>query len=174
MLQYRQKKLNYSQQIKQAEILLKYCRDYNCLFLINDNPQLAAEITADGIHLGQNDTNITQARNLIGPKAIIGMTCHNSLKLAQQAELKGADYVAFGAFFPSPSKPEAALAPISLLRQAKKTLHCPIIAIGGINPDNAKQLIDAGADMIATIHALFASKNISSQCSHFNQLFKGL
>lgn len=174
VLQYRQKRLSYSQQIKQAELLLTYCRDYNCLFLINDNPRLAAEIAADGVHLGQSDTDIVKARELIGPEAIIGITCHDSLKLAQQAELKGADYVAFGAFFPSCSKPDANLAPLSLLTQAKKTLHCPVIAIGGINPDNAKQLINAGADMIAAIHALFASENISAQCTHFNQLFKGL
>ena len=130
--------------LKLASDLLSLCKLYNKLLIINDDIELAKQIGAHGVHLGQSDTSIKDARSFLGNKTIIGSTCHNSLKLAQKAEQEGADYVAFGRFFPSKTKPGAQPAPISLLTEAKRTLSIPVVAIGGITQDNALKLIQQG------------------------------
>jgi thiamine-phosphate pyrophosphorylase len=160
LVQYRSKRGSAAQREQQARQLLDICRARQVAFLINDDPLLAKTIGADGVHLGQSDSRLAEARTLLGPEAIIGITCHASLELALLAEKQGADYVALGRFFDSHTKPEAPAADIRILEQAKKQLVIPVCAIGGITPENAPRLIKAGADMLAVIHGVFAQPNI--------------
>jgi len=171
LLQYRAKHLSQEQRVQQASALLELCRNYSCPLIINDDPVLAKKIKAQGVHLGQGDDHPAHARELLGKNAIIGITCHNSLHLAHEAQLATADYLAFGAFFPSTTKVLAQTVPLSLLSEAKSLFNLPIVAIGGITLAHAPALIHAGADMLAVIHALFTSDDIQAQCHQFQQLF---
>lgn len=171
LIQYRDKSNNNSQRVAEAVKLLQICRAYNAKLIINDDVSLAKIIKADGVHLGQDDESVPHARALLGKKAIIGMTCHASLSLAQKAQKEGANYVAFGRFFPSNTKPHAPPAPLSLLHDARKLLkHMPIVAIGGITLENAASVIAAGADTLAVSHSLFAADNIELQAQQFIEL----
>lgn len=138
-----------------ARELVKLCHRHNVPLLINDDIELAALVGADGVHLGREDGAAAQARKRLGNDAIIGVSCYNFVELAIAAQTQGATYAAFGRFFPSSSKPLAAPADIETLRQAKLTLTIPIVAIGGILPENAPQLLAAGADLLAVIGGLF-------------------
>ncbi len=153
IVQYRDK--NPIDAVGTAAKLLELCRQQAVPLIINDNIELAASIGADGVHLGQTDGNIAQARKQLGQNAIIGVSCYNSLELASNAETEGASYVAFGRFFPSTSKPLAAPAQLQTLHQAKAKLNVPIVAIGGILPENGQSLLEAGADLLAVIGGLF-------------------
>lgn len=153
-VQYRDK--NPDDAIYLAKELLLLCKKHNVPLLINDNIELAKHIGANGVHLGKNDGDITPARAQLGSKAIIGVSCYNDVSYAMQAEKTGADYVAFGRFFPSSSKPLAAPADIVTLSKAKNKIQIPIIAIGGILPSNGAQLLNAGADVLAVIGGIFA------------------
>ncbi len=155
LIQFRAKHLPNHQRMQQAAELMELCREYGASLLINDDIKLAKIIGANGVHLGQQDSSIREARSALGNKAMIGITCHNSLELAHKAEQQGADYVAFGRFFPSRTKPDAPPAELTTLQQAKQQLSIPIVAIGGITLDNARLVIDQGADMVAVIHDLF-------------------
>lgn len=171
IIQYRDKSNNKNLRVTQANELRLLCNQYNALFIINDDITLAKKVGADGVHLGKNDNSVSDARNELGKKAIIGVSCYNRLELAQQAENEGADYVAFGAFFPSTIKPEACVANIELLIQAKQRLSIPVCAIGGITIDNVTSLIDAGADMTAVISGLLTQSDIASSAQEFSNLF---
>lgn len=138
-----------------AERLLTVCCRHDVPLIINDDIALAERIGAHGVHLGRNDGQIEEARRRLGPRAIIGVSCYNALELAVDAQSRGADYVAFGRFFPSSSKPLATPAAIETLQAAKRTLVVPIVAIGGILPENGRQLLTAGADLLAVIGGLF-------------------
>ncbi|MDO9268477.1 MAG: thiamine phosphate synthase [Methylobacter sp.] len=138
-----------------ARELVKICHQHNVPLLINDDIELAALVGADGVHLGREDGAVTQARKLLGEDAIIGVSCYNFVEQAVAAQTQGATYAAFGRFFPSSSKPLAAPARIETLRQAKRVLTIPIVAIGGILPDNGAQLLAAGADLLAVIGGVF-------------------
>jgi thiamine-phosphate pyrophosphorylase len=138
-----------------ARKLVKVCHEYNVPLIINDDVQLALESQAHGVHLGKDDSEIIDARKRLGHKAIIGVSCYNSLERALTAQSLGATYVAFGRFFPSASKPLAPLADIDTLRKAKPALRVPIVAIGGILPENGSQLLAAGADILAVIGGVF-------------------
>lgn len=153
VIQYRDK--NPDDVIYLAKELLALCKQYNVPLLINDNVELAHRIGANGVHLGKDDGDIISARKKLGSKAIIGVSCYNDLSSALQAEKQGADYVAFGRFFPSTSKPLAALAQLETLHQAKNKIQIPIIAIGGILPSNGDQLLKAGANVLAVIGGVF-------------------
>ena len=158
LLQYRNKAAAAQPADRRAAIgheLLELCQQYQVPLLINDDLELCAEIGAQGVHLGQRDGDCRYARARLGPDAIIGITCHDSLTLAQNAAADGADYVAFGRFFSSVTKPEATPAALDTLSGARKQLDIPLVAIGGINADNGASLIEAGADMLAVIHGLF-------------------
>ena len=146
---------NPSDAIYLASELLKVCHRSNVPLLINDDVELAANIGADGVHIGKEDGAIAQARSRLGEKAIIGVSCYNFVDQAVDAERQGATYVAFGRFFPSTSKPLAAPAQLETLRQARLKVSVPIVAIGGILPDNGGQLLTAGADLLAVIGGLF-------------------
>jgi len=160
LLQYRDKNKS-NNYVAAARALKQLCQHYNAQFIINDDIELAHAIAANGVHLGQGDTSLHKARQLLGPNAIIGITCHDSLELAQNAESAGANYVAFGRFFRSHTKTEARQAPLDILQQAQQKISIPIVAIGGICLDNSQQIIQAGANTIAVCHGLFAQKNIT-------------
>jgi len=138
-----------------AHELVKICHQHNIPLIINDDVDLAILTRADGVHLGKDDGEITSARRRLGDAAIIGVSCYNSIELALAAQSLGATYIAFGRFFPSSSKPLAAPADVETLRQVKAAIHLPIVAIGGILPENGGQLLAAGADLLAVIGGVF-------------------
>lgn len=153
VLQYRDK--NPQDAVAFASRLLVLCHKFQVPLLINDNVELAQRIGADGVHLGKDDGDIAAARKQLGGQAIIGVSCYNSVERALAAQAQGATYVAFGRFFPSNSKPLAAPAQLQTLQQAKAVIHLPIVAIGGILPDNGGSLLNAGADVLAVIGGVF-------------------
>lgn len=153
-------------------MLFNLCLNYHVPFIINDDLALAKTLGADGVHLGAEDAAAAYARQALGPRAIIGVSCYNSLERALQAQREGADYVAFGRFFPSRSKPDAVQAGIELLREARKKLHLPIAAIGGITLQNAAQLLEAGADMLAVIHGVFGEQDVRAATQSYTTLFR--
>jgi len=171
LIQYRDKSGHTEKRLKQASALKKLCQQHQCLLIINDDVELANSVRADGVHLGQDDTSIDQARQLLGENAIIGISCYDQFDLAINAVKAGADYVAFGAFFPSSTKPGARTASLELLRTAKQQLQIPVCAIGGITADNANTLIKQGADMTAIITDLFSSDDIQKTASHIALMF---
>jgi thiamine-phosphate pyrophosphorylase len=156
IVQYRDK--NPADALFLAKELVKVCHQFNAPLIINDDIELAAMAGADGVHIGKEDGAIDQARKRLGNDAIIGVSCYNFVERALDAQEQGADYVAFGRFFPSSSKPLAAPAKIETLLQAKRLLTIPIVAIGGILPENGAQLLAAGADLLAVIGGLFDSQ----------------
>ena len=157
VLQYRHKTTNASIKLNEAKQLQQLCLRHNTLFIINDDINLAQKIKADGVHLGKDDTSIEVARAQLGSNAIIGVSCYNDIKLAKIAQGKGANYVAFGALFPSNTKPNAPHCPLDIIMQAKQALAIPIVGIGGVDFDNQQQALDAGCDAVAMINALFQS-----------------
>lgn len=171
LIQYRDKQSPYSQKKQIAANLLKLVNHYQKKLIINDDLELADEINAHGVHLGQEDTAIAEAREQLGPQAIIGATCHNSLALAQRAITNGASYVAFGRFFTSQTKPEAPLCSLQVLSEAQQILNTPIVAIGGITLNNAPSIIAAGADMVAVANGVFAVDDIEKQSLALTKLF---
>jgi thiamine-phosphate pyrophosphorylase len=156
IVQYRDK--NPLDAVFLASELVKICHQHQVPLIINDDVELAARVGADGVHIGKEDGAIAQARKRLGADAIIGVSCYNFVEQALDAQNQGATYVAFGRFFPSTSKPLAAPAHIETLRQAKLLLTLPIVAIGGILPENGAPLLAAGADFLAVIGGLFESQ----------------
>lgn len=155
IIQYRNKFASQSQQYQEASQLSQLCKQHNVCFIINDDPQLAKTVHADGVHVGKEDGKIADARSQLGKQAIIGVSCYNQIENAHKAISQGADYVAFGRFFPSKTKPHAMQADLQLLEQASQQLSVPIVAIGGVKQDNAQQLIKRGAHAVAVINDLF-------------------
>ncbi len=170
IIQYRDKSSDREQRLQQATTIQSLCKQYGALLIINDDVELARDVDADGVHIGLDDQPIGEARAILGHERIIGVSCYNQLSLAEQAVHDGADYIAFGSFFNSPTKPRAVSADVSLL-QAARRFEVPLCAIGGITLENASTLIDAGADMVAVISAVFGSKDIELTCRQFKQLF---
>ncbi len=170
IIQYRDKLANGKLKLYLARELLACCQQHKVLLIINDDAELAHRIGANGVHIGKDDGDIAKARKKLGPKAIIGLSCYNNVTLAKHAETNGADYVAFGRFFPSSSKPLALPASIETLKQAKKQIKIPIVAIGGILPENGSQLLNAGADILAVIGGLF-DHNPEQSAKAYLQLF---
>ena len=153
-LQYRNKTAVPRVRAEQARLLQALCADAHVPLLVNDDARLAASIGAAGVHLGTEDGDIAAARDILGPTAIIGASCHDDLALADAAAAAGANYLAFGAFFPSSTKPTAHRATPALLHAAARH-HLPLVAIGGITPDNGAIPIAAGADLLAVIGGVF-------------------
>lgn len=153
-VQYRNKTAAPALRRAQAAALLPLCREAGVSFIVNDDVDIAAAIGADGVHLGQDDGAIGRARDALGDSRLIGASCYDDLALAESAAAEGVNYVAFGAFFPSPTKPHARRASPQLLHGAAH-LGVPRVAIGGITPDNAQPLVAAGADLIAVISGVF-------------------
>ena len=154
-----------------AEPLQRICADHGTAFTVNDSMQLAKRIGADGVHLGQSDGDVREARALLGPAAQIGRTCHDSRHLAMEAGEAGADYVAFGAFHPTTTKPSIYRPHPSILSWWSALFEIPCVAIGGITPDNARPLIDAGADFVAVCQAVWSASDPGDAVSRFGELF---
>jgi thiamine-phosphate pyrophosphorylase len=171
LIQYRVKGLDPQRRQSQATALVALCRQAAVPLIINDDMELALTVGAAGVHLGQDDGDPATARTLLGPDAIIGVSCYDSLELAQDAVRMGADYCAFGSFFPSTVKPDAVRPPIDLLTRARGQLDVPLVAIGGITPQNAGLLIAAGADMLAVITGVFAAPDIAVAARAYSQFF---
>jgi thiamine-phosphate pyrophosphorylase len=170
-VQYRSKSQDAALLHEQSSELLELCHAFEVPLIINDSLRLADLCGADGLHLGREDGSLRQARIVLGAEKVIGVSCYNDLELAVQAEGEGADYVAFGSFFPSVTKPGAVVAPLSLLSEAKSRIAVPIVAIGGITVENAAALISAGADAIAVISGLFEAPDIQQAAQQYSQLF---
>jgi len=170
-LQYRAKNISMAQQTKDAKLLAALCGQHNIIFIVNDEPRLAKQVGASGVHIGEEDISIKETRAIVGDSMIIGCSCYNDIRRARSAEQNGADYVAFGSFFPSKTKPDAVHAPVSLLTDAKSSIRVPLVAIGGINAINGKQLIAAGADALAVISVLFKTNDVKLAAHHLASLF---
>ncbi len=171
ILQYRDKSTDSGRRKQEAAALRQLCRQHGILFFINDDVELARQVDADGVHIGQSDTRLPAARQQLGADKLIGVSCNNQLEWALAAQQQGADYVAFGRFFPSTTKPEAPQAELSLLEQARQQLELPIAAIGGITPENAGQLRQAGADMLAVINGIFGQPDIEAAARRLSRYF---
>jgi len=172
LVQYREKHLPAAEQLRQASALQSACSNAGVPLLINDNIELALRVQAAGVHLGQGDTALIDARRLLGDQAIIGITCHADLALAQAACEQGASYLAFGRFYPSTTKPDASAADTQVLGLAKK-FKLPVTAIGGITLSNAEPLIRAGADLLAVAGGLFSTdiNATAKRAREFSRLF---
>ena len=170
LIQYRDKSSTDTQRHAIAASLRDCCHNHGRPLIINDDPQLAHRVGADGVHLGDDDLPIGEARRLLGPEALIGRSCHGSLAAGEAAAAEGASYLAFGRFFSSQTKAGAPGAEPSVLTQAA-ALGLPRVAIGGITVDNAPELIDAGADLVAVVHGLFSADDIEARAREFTRLF---
>jgi thiamine-phosphate pyrophosphorylase len=171
ILQYRNKQANQDIRISETEHLVELCKQFAVPLIINDDIALAVQVGADGVHLGKSDSSIAEARKRLVNNAIIGYSCYNDLDRASEAVNAGADYIAFGAFFPSPSKPDAVHAAPEIIQAAKQQFDVSVVAIGGITPENGQSLIDAGADMLAVISGLYASDNPFNTTTEYVNLF---
>lgn len=156
-----------------AEPLQRLCADADVAFIVNDSISLAKRIGADGVHLGQRDGDIRDARDLLGPSAQIGKTCHDSRHLAMEAGEAGADYVAFGAFYPTTTKPSDYRADPSILSWWASVFEIPCVAIGGITPENAAPLVKAGADFLAVCQAVWGKDDPAAAVAAFGPVLKG-
>ncbi len=174
MVQYRNKDSSLSQRLEEAIRLQEICSRFGKPLIINDDIALAVACGASGVHLGQSDGSVPEARKYLGDQAIIGVTCHGQLALAIDAAEAGANYLAFGRFFSSHTKPHAVPADMSVIAKAKQVTGLPTVAIGGINLDNAPQVLQAGADFLAVIHGVFGQRDIRKQSEQFSALFNSL
>lgn len=170
LLQYRDKTADAPRRLREAQALAQLCADRGVPLIVNDDIELAAAVGAAGVHLGERDSDIAAARARLGADAIVGVSCYDSAPRARQLAAAGADYLAFGAFFPSSTKPAARRAAPALLREAR-ALGLPLVAIGGITPDNGGTLIEAGADYLAVIAAVFGAADVRAAASRFADLF---
>lgn len=155
--------------LKPTALLIKQiCDDYDVTFIINDRVSLAKEINADGVHIGQDDHTLREARHYLGHNFLIGVSCYQHLFSALRAEKFGANYVAFGSLFPSRTKPHARHCPLSIISKAHKIINIPICAIGGITANNSRHALDAGASMIAATHSVFNARDPMAAANKFN------
>jgi thiamine-phosphate pyrophosphorylase len=171
VLQYRNKRADPAARSLTAQMLARLCAQHDALFVVNDDVELARTVGAHGVHLGRDDVSVRAAREQLGPAAIIGASCYNDLERAAEAAAAGADYLAFGSMFPSRSKPAAVRAPLELLGVARARFGLPVVAIGGLTLDNASLAIEAGADAIAVITALFQAADPRCAAREFTRLF---
>lgn len=170
-IQYRVKSDDPARRRDAASKLKALCGAHAVPLIVNDDIELAASVGADGVHLGRDDPALDAARNRLGPDAIIGVSCYASLERAIEAERAGADYVAFGRFFPSATKPGAPPCSLSVLEAARDRLSVPVAAIGGITADNGAALVDAGADLLAVIEAVFGQADVRAAAARIAGLF---
>jgi thiamine-phosphate pyrophosphorylase len=156
--------------LEQAAALLSLCKRLGALLIVNDDTELAVRIGAEGLHHGRDDGDIAAARERL-PNALIGASCYRDIANALEAKRLGADYVAFGSFFASPTKPGAVRSPLSIITEARATVGLPVVAIGGITLDNTPSLIEAGVDAVAVITALFGAPSVRQAAEDFTRLF---
>lgn len=172
VIQYRAKGAPPALALEQARALARRCRAFGRVFIVNDQVDLALAVGADGVHVGVQDEAVDAARRRLPPGMLLGVSCYDRLDRAQQAVAQGADYVAFGAVFPSLVKPEAVRAPLTLLSEARRVLDVPVVAIGGITAQNAPAVIRAGAHALAVISALFDAPDVEAAARAFSRLFE--
>ena len=172
LVQYRDKTSPMPERVARAKALRTLTRQHGARLLINDDLALCRLVDADGVHLGKDDGDLVAARAILGPEAILGASCYADFELARRAAAAGVDYVAFGAVYPSPTKPDAVRAPLDLFRQANAQLGAASCAIGGITLDNAAPLIAAGADLLAVITDLFSAPDIAARAAAYQHLFE--
>jgi len=172
VLQYRNKTASPALRREQALALQAQCMEFAVPLIINDHLDLALAVDAAGLHLGGDDGDIAAARAQLGPDKLLGASCYDRIELAQAAVTAGADHIAFGSFFASSVKPDAVRPPVDLITRAKKQFRLPVVAIGGITPHNAPQLIAAGVDAIAVISAVFTAVDVAAAAREFQALFE--
>jgi thiamine-phosphate pyrophosphorylase len=171
MIQYRNKDADAAQREQEALILRDACAHHQVPLIINDDARLAHRIGAAGVHLGKDDMPLREARDLLGDAAVIGVSCYNEFQTAYRAQQGGADYVAFGSFFPTTTKADTVRATLDLLHEARQHLSIPIVAIGGITPENGQPLVHAGADFIAASRGVFEHTDVASAARKYAHLF---
>ena len=172
VVQYRNKRAAPAKRLEHAIGLAAVCAKFGALFIVNDDIELALNVEADGVHLGKADGSLAKARARLGPQRRLGASCYNDLALAQAARDAGADHLAFGSVFASNTKPDAMRAPLALFAEARTLgIRVPLVAIGGINLDNAAAVIAAGATAIAVISDLFDAPDIRARAEQFSHLF---
>lgn len=171
LIQYRDKWRTPQERPALARALRDCCHAHGARLIINDDVELALACGADGVHLGRGDGSIAAARARLGAQALLGATCQDSLQRARDAIAAGADHVAFGRFFDSRTKPDAPAASLDTLRAARATLAAPICAIGGVTPDNARLVIDAGADLVAAVDGVFGAHDIEAAARAYVRAF---
>jgi thiamine-phosphate pyrophosphorylase len=172
IVQYRDKTHSPAQRREIGGALQALCRRYGARFIVNDDLTLALALDADGVHLGAGDGDLAAARRVLGPDKLLGASCYADFELARAAAAAGADHVAFGAVYPSPTKPLAPPAPLHLFARCRDELGLPACAIGGITLANAPALIAAGASLLAVISDLFAAPDVTSRALAFGRLFE--
>ncbi|NMG73884.1 thiamine phosphate synthase [Aromatoleum diolicum] len=173
LLQYRSKQADAALRHEQAQAVATLCRQAGVRFIVNDSLELALATGADGVHLGRDDGELRAARQALGAKRLLGVTCYNEWSRAKEAVAAGADYVAFGAVFASPTKPAAVHAPLDLLTRARRELGVPVSAIGGITLNNAPEAIAAGADLLAVISDVFDDPDPGARAAAYGAAFRG-
>jgi thiamine-phosphate pyrophosphorylase len=171
MVQYRSKILNRDVKMQQCAAILRLCREYEIPCIVNDDVDMCRALDADGVHLGEKDDNIAEVRRILGEDAIIGSSCYDQLSRANEAQKEGASYVAFGAIYPTSTKPNAPRASLALLREAKSQIQIPVVAIGGITMNNAHEVIETGVDAIAVINSLFEASSIKETAETLSKMF---
>lgn len=171
MVQYRDKTATPEARERRARALQALCRAHRVPLIVNDDTELAARAYATGVHLGRDDADLASARAALGEDAVIGASAYNDIQRARRLRAAGADYLAFGSFFPSPTKPEAVRCDPGRLAEAR-ALDCPLVAIGGITVENGAALVAAGADFLAVISGLFEAPDIERRAREFQQLFE--
>lgn len=171
LVQYRNKEAPMPLKRSQAAELLRICHAHDARLIVNDDVWLAIEIGADGVHLGRDDADPVMARQALGPKRLLGVSCYGDVERAVAAEAAGADYVAVGSLFPSATKPNATRASLELITEIKRRVKVPVAAIGGIKLENAPAVLAAGADMVAVVSDLFDAMDIKGRAAAFQKLF---
>ena len=171
MVQLREKSTPQEEIVRLGRALLAVTRRYGALLIVNDHPTVAREIGADGVHVGREDPPVSEARAILGPQAIIGASCYGEVTRAVDAEQAGADYVAFGTPFPSPTKSKRTDLPLSIFQEAKQRVRVPVFAIGGITVDNVRLVLEAGADGIAVVSGVFGAPDVEAAARALAQLF---
>ncbi len=172
LLQYRDKEADAARRLERARALAALCRRHGVPLVVNDHPELAREAGAQGVHLGRDDPPMESARTLLGPQALIGVSCYGDLERARALAAAGADYLAFGACFPSRTKPGACRIDPRLLGRARRALGLPVVAIGGITADNGASLVAAGADLLAVVRGLWEARDVRATARRFQALYQ--
>ena len=172
VVQYRNKTAGPQLRLEQGRALAAVCRAAGAIFIVNDDVALALEIGADGAHLGAQDGDLAQARLQLGPDRLLGASCYDRIELAAAAVQAGVDYLAFGSVFSSVTKPGAVRAPLAIFAEARARYALPLVAIGGINLQNAPQAFAAGADAVAVISAVFDAADVAASAAGFTRIYQ--
>ena len=171
MLQYRRKTLSRPRALCELDVLIPACERHGALLFVNDDIELAAASGAHGVHLGRDDGDYQALLRAPDRRLLVGVSCYNTLALARNAVTAGADYIAFGSVFPSGTKPAAVHCPLSVIAAARRELGCPIVAIGGITPDNAIEAVEAGANFVAAIEGVFGTADVEANAIRYARAF---